>query len=445
MKNKIFALFSLSILSFGLVGCDDRTTPIDTVKTLLSALQEDDLSNFRNTLSRSTQASLGTAAAMNVLKDIIVDRISSMDRAVYRSTVVRRVVSGSVTLVDYRVLMVDGGSKGVTFSARCLTTEHTRSGSNRRAGGVDQTSVTPLLHHWLGIASSLFGIATAAPTAVSGYDQKIFLLRKLSDVPIILRTEFHHCYLTLILLITGCAKDPSVFANRGFVIQNVSPYQDHVYFWQLPLFIQCDSAPIGCPAMLTIFDASDPANPVLVETRDVGPTQNFLVADDKLRNGWGYASTASAGHVSPRVRIGYPQPFENDCDPKPGGLAPSSNKRPGTILEPRRDGIDSASATTYFRLANTAGRSHWQQQSRCREAVGVSDHLLLAAVGEAVAGSDLLSPLGALSEVRGVADSTLKLTQDAQALMPTQCWPPTTLARRLCLSWRDQGPNSHYC
>ncbi len=236
--------------------------------------------------------------------------------------------------------------------------------------------------------------------------------------------------LTLILLITGCAKDPSATASVGLVIQNVSSYQDYVYASGSYRYSFSATVPQSdAQAMLTIFDASDPANPVLVETRDVGPTQNFLVVDDKLVGmSWGYASDGSPQDMSVRV-FGLADPsnpvFEKTIaiPGTSGGLgAEFKQVAQGTILlSLGGDGIDSASATTYVvRLANTAGTEVTGSSNRgCREAVGVSDRIYcFAAVGEGSGRVTTfnLSPLGALSEVSSVADSTLKFTQDAQAL-----------------------------
>lgn len=234
--------------------------------------------------------------------------------------------------------------------------------------------------------------------------------------------------LTLGLLSAGCVNETNGNPSRGLVIQNVSSYQDYVYASGSFRYSFKSTVIPEAQAMLTIFDAADPAQPILVETRDVGTAQNFVVVGDKLvALSGGYTTDGSPQDMSVSV-FGLSDPSNPVLEKTipilgtVGSLgADFKQVAPGTVLLSLGDGLDSTSTATFVvKLANAAGTEVTGTSNRgCREAVGTSGRVYcFSALGEGsgrVTTFDL-SPAGALTEVSSVADSSLKFTQDAQIL-----------------------------
>lgn len=234
----------------------------------------------------------------------------------------------------------------------------------------------------------------------------------------------------LALQISGCEGAPDGDPSLGLVIQSVSSYQNYVYASGSYRYSFGSKVTSSNPqAMLTIFNASDPTNPILVETRDVGTSQNFLVVGNKLvAMNTGYATDGTPQDMSVSV-FGLSDPSNPVIEktiPIPGtagslGSADFKQVAPDTVLLSLGDGLDSSSTATFVvKIGNLAGTEVTGTSNRgCREAVGFAGRVYcFAALGEGsgrVTTFDL-SPAGALSEVSSVVDSTLKFTQDAQVL-----------------------------
>ncbi len=228
---------------------------------------------------------------------------------------------------------------------------------------------------------------------------------------------------------SGCEGQPSAEPSRGLVILNVSSYQDYVY---ASGSYRYSFSTVGTPSaeqMLTVFDASNPASPVLVETRDVGMDQNFLVVSDKLlAASWGYALDGTPQDMSVGVYgLGDPSnPMEEKRISIPGtaGGVVSEFKQVGPdamLLSINGDFDSSVSDVTFIiKYANVAGTEVTGSSMRgCRKAVGAGDHVYCfsgVGAGSGVITTFALSAAGALTEVSHLPSSDLLFIQDAQAL-----------------------------